>query len=413
VISRTTVPSERAWKNRHEGHLGAHIDAFAAWLQEQGYAQFTIRYFVRLAADLSRWLTRNDLGLNELQRNRVNEFVQVRGQSGCLRSGDAVMLHRLLSFLQSIGAIDLPHLPIEEAVADRLCADYAEYLREERGLSDATLKNYLPPVRLLLSQRFGIGPLCLEELDAGNICAFALEQAQRIRPCRGKLVVTALRSFLRFLFVDGATATDLSHCVPTVPLWRMQGLPRALMPEQIERVLAHCDRTTAVGKRDYAIIMLLARLGLRSGEVVALRLEDLHWARGQIIVHGKGASCDGLPLTREVGEAIVDYLQHGRPRCTSRDLFLRSKAPLHGFAGPVAISTLVRRALERAGLDPPSKGAHLFRHGLACSMLRQGATLEEIGEILRHRHPDTTALYAKVDLPRLRTLAAPWPGGAS
>ena len=193
----------------------------------------------------------------------------------------------------------------------------------------------------------------------------------------------------------------------------MQGLPKALTQEQIERVLNHCDRSTAVGKRDYAILMLLARLGLRAGEVVALRLEDLHWTIGEIVIRGKGASCDRLPLTREVGESIVDYLEHGRQRCSSRDLFLRSRAPLRGFAGPVAVSTLVRRALERARLAPPSKGAHLFRHGLACSMLRQGATLEQIGEILRHRHPDTTTLYAKVDLPRLRTLAAPWPKGAS
>ena len=211
----------------------------------------------------------------------------------------------------------------------------------------------------------------------------------------------------------GATATDLSHCVPKTPSWHMRGLPRGLTPEQTEQVLSHCDRTMAVGKRDYAIMMLLARLGLRAGEVVALRLEDLHWSIGEIIVHGKGASCDSLPLTQELGEAIVDYLEHGRPQCASRDLFLRSKAPLRGFASSVAISSLVSRALERAGLDPPGKGAHLFRHGLACSMLLQGATLEQIGTILRHRHPDTTALYAKVDLPRLRSLVAPWPGGAS
>jgi site-specific recombinase XerD len=262
-------------------------------------------------------------------------------------------------------------------------------------------------------QRFGTGPLCLEELNTGNISAFILEQAQRLSPKRVQLVVTALRSFLRFLFVDGATTTDLSHCVPKAPSWHMRGLPRGLTPEQIEQVLSHCDRTTAVGKRDYAILMLLARLGLRAGEVVALRLEDLHWSIGEIVVRGKGASCDSLPLTLELGEAIVDYLEYGRTQCASRDLFLRSKAPLRGFANSIAISSLVSRALERARLDLPGKGAHLFRHGLACSMLLQGATLEQIGTILRHRHPDTTALYAKVDLPRLRSLAAPWPGDAS
>ena len=413
-MSHQTVLSERAWKNSHEGPLGVHIDAFAAWLQEQGYAQFTIHYFVRLVADLSRWLTLHGFGLNELQPGSIEAFIQVRGVNGCLRPGDAVMLKRLLGFLQTIGAIDPPPPPtLEETAIDSLCADYAAYLHEERGLTNATVKNYLPPVQRFLFQRFGTGPLCLEELNPDSISTFILEQAQQLTPKRVQLVVTALRSFLRFLFVDSAITTNLSHCVPKVPSWHMPGLPRALTPEQIEQVLSHCDRSTAVGKRNYAILMLLARLGLRAGEVVALHLEDLHWSIGEIVIHGKGASCDSLPLTRELGEAIADYLEQGRPQCTSRDLFLRSKAPLRGFASSVAISSLVKRALERAGLDPPSKGAHLFRHGLACSMLLHGATLEQIGTILRHRHPNTTALYAKVDMPRLRNLAAPWPGGAS
>jgi len=413
-MSHQTALSERAWKNSHEGPLGVHIDTFAAWLQEQGYAQFTIRYFIRLVADLSRWLTRHGFELNELQLSCIDEGVRVREENGYSRPGDAVMLERLLAFLQSIDAIDLPLCPpLEKTAADLLCTDYAEYLRKERGLSNATLKNYLPPVQLFLLQHFGAGSICLGELDARKVSTFILEQAQHLHPNQVKLVGTALRSFLRFLFVDGAMSSDLSHCVPKVPLWHMRGLPRALAPEQIEQVLSHCDRTTVVGKRDYAILILLARLGLRTGEVVALHVEDLHWSIGEIIIHGKGASCDNLPLTQELGEAIVDYLEHGRPRCSSRDLFLRSKAPLRGFATSVAISTLVRRALDRAGVDLPSKGAHLFRHGLACSMLRQGGTLEQIGVILRHHHPDTTALYAKVDLAGLHSLAAPWLGGAS
>lgn len=413
-MSHQTALFERAWKNSHEGPLGVHIDSFAAWLQEQGYAKFTIRYFIRLVADLSRWLTRHGFGLNELQLSCINEFVRTRKKNGNFRPGDAVMLERLLDFLQSIDAMDPPlRPPLEKTAIDHLCADYAEYLRKERGLSNATLKNYLPSVQLFLLQHFDTGPICFGELDGRKVSTFILEQTQHLHPSRVKLVATALRSFLRFLFVDGAITRDLSHCVPKVPLWHMRGLPRALMPEQIEQVLSHCDRTTVVGKRDYAILILLARLGLRAGEVVALRLEDLHWTISEIIIHGKGASCDSLPLTQELGEAIVDYLEHSRPQCSSRVLFLRSRAPLRGFASSAAISCIVRRALDRAGVDLPGKGAHLFRHGLACSMLLQGGTLEQIGVILRHRHPDTTALYAKVDLAGLHSLAAPWPGGAS
>ena len=412
-MSRTKILRERAERNHHEGPLGAYVDNFSDWLAAQGYAVSTIDYFVRLVADLSRWLVRQGLGIRDLQRQAVGDFVQARDAAGCLRPGDAVMLDRLLGFLQTAGVIKLVCAPPIETASDHLCRRYAAYLVREQGLSQATLSNYLPPVRTFLFERFGSETIELTSLDAGAVTAFVLGQVRHLSPARAKLVVTALRSFLRFLFVEGAIATDLRCSVPTVPLWRMQGLPKALTPEQIQQVLAHCDRTTTVGKRDYAILMLLARLGLRAGEVVALRLDDLHWSESAMIIRGKGASCDKMPLTREVGEAIVDYLQHGRPACPSRDLFLRSKAPLRGFASSVAISTLVRRALERAELEPRSKGAHLFRHGLACSMLRQGATLEQIGEILRHRHPDTTALYAKVDLPRLRPLAPPWPGGAS
>jgi integrase/recombinase XerD len=413
-MSRLTVLSERARINRHEGPLGVHIDAFAAWLEAQGYAGFTVRYFVRLVADLSRWLGRRGLGLADLTPARVEAFAQIREKSGCLRSGDTRMLLRVLGFLQSTGALDPPcPVAVLSTPIERLCADFAQYLREERGVSHATVTNYLPAVQRFLAWRFGSGPLCLDALEAGDIGAFILGQTRELSTSRVKLAVTALRSFLRFALVDGRVRTDLSGCVPTVPMWRLRALPRALAPLQIEQVLAHCDRTTAVGKRDYAILVLLARLGLRAGEVAALRLEDLHWRGGEILVHGKGASCDGLPLTQEVGEALVDYLVHGRPECASRALFVRARAPLRGFAGAMTVCTVVRHALERAGLDPPSKGAHQFRHALACSMLQQGGTLEQIGDILRHRHTDTTTLYARVDLPRLRPLAAPWPGGAS
>jgi integrase len=225
-------------------------------------------------------------------------------------------------------------------------------------------------------------------------------------------MLPALRAFLRYLHHSGVTATDLSPGVPAVPTWRFATLPKYLQPAQVAQVLAACDRQTAVGRRDYAILLLLARLGLRAGEVVALRLEDLDWAAGHLTVRSKGGRWSQFPLPTDVGAALAAYLQQDRPRCASRQVFLRRCAPWGGFANSIAVSTLVARACRRAGIRAPHTGAHVFRHSLATTMLRQGASLAEIGEVLRHRSPQTTTLYAKVDLGALHGLACPWPGGA-
>jgi integrase len=224
-------------------------------------------------------------------------------------------------------------------------------------------------------------------------------------------MVTALRAFLRYLWHDGATATDLTPCVPSVATWRFATLPKALRPGQVQQVLDACDRRTAQGRRDYAILLLLARLGLRAGEVVALQLEDIDWAAGCLTLRGKGGRRSPFPLPADVGAALVAYLRQGRPRCASRQVFIRQRAPWIGFANWLAISALVARALARAGIAAPHTGAHVFRHSLATAMLRAGASLAEIGELLRHRSPQTTMIYAKVDLDALRGLACPWPGG--
>jgi len=200
--------------------------------------------------------------------------------------------------------------------------------------------------------------------------------------------------------------------VPRVADWRLATLPKSITSDQVERLLEACDRRNAVGRRDYAILLMLARLGLRAGEIVAMDLEDLDWDTGELVVRGKGGRRDRLPLPRDVGAAVAAYLRLGRPTCSTRRVFIRMRAPLRGFANSIAICTIVERALTRAELDPPRKGAHLLRHTLACTMLRGGASLAEIGEILRHRSPDTTAIYAKVDVTALRALAPAWPRSA-
>src|SRR5437879_431748 len=226
-------------------------------------------------------------------------------------------------------------------------------------------------------------------------------------------MATALRSFFRFLLQKGELPVDLAASVPTVANWRLSTVPKYLTAEEVKRVLQTCDRRTATGRRDYAVLLLLARLGLRAGEVVALRLEDTNWRAGEILVRGKGSFHDRMPLPPDVGEALTFYLRQDRPACRTRRLFVCMKAPCRGLAGPSTLTTIVRRALARADLHPPFKGAHLLRHSLATSMLRSGATMAEIGEVLRHRAPNTTEIYAKVDFEGLRSLPHPWPMGGA
>jgi site-specific recombinase XerD len=222
-------------------------------------------------------------------------------------------------------------------------------------------------------------------------------------------MATALRSFFRFLFQDGQTDGDLARAIPAVPQWRLAEVPKYLEPEEVERVLRACQRDTTGGRRDQAILLLLARLGLRASEVIALELDDIDWRAGVLTVRGKGCSHDSLPLPADVGQALASYLRHHRPPCTTRRLFVRTRAPHRGLANPSSLSTIVTRALKRAGLRPAFTGAHVLRHSLATGMLRSGASLDEIGEVLRHRAADTTAIYAKVDVRGLRSLALPWP----
>lgn len=229
-----------------------------------------------------------------------------------------------------------------------------------------------------------------------------------------RLMVTALRSFFRFLFQVGETKTNLADAIPAIRSWRWSGVPKFLKPEEVQRLIDGCDQATAVGRRNRAVLLLLARLGLRAAEVIALQLNDIDWRAGVLTIRGKGRFHDRLPLPPEVGEAVAVYLRRDRPQCQTRNVFVRARAPHRAFAHPSTISTIVCRALNQVGLDPPLKGAHLLRHSLATGMLRAGASMAEIGQVLRHRTPNTTEIYAKVDIEHLRALARVWPviGGA-
>jgi site-specific recombinase XerD len=308
-------------------------------------------------------------------------------------------------------------IPAEKKLSFRLtpvelCVQtFERYLREERGLAKATILNYLGFIRSFLNDRFGDKRVILRSLSSSDVVKFVQSEVPRLHLKRAKLLTTALRSFLQFARYRGHITQDLTGAVPLVANWSMTSIPRAIPEDQVEHLLASIKRDTAIGRRDYAILLLLARLGLRSSEVVFLELDDIDWKAGRLSVCGKSGRQIELPLPAGVGEAIVAYLRDGRPRSACRRVFLRGRAPIRGFLGQSAIGSLVRHSLERAGIDAPTKGAHQFRHGLATQMLRHGASLTEIGEVLNHRSPETTKIYTKVDLDALRALALPWPGG--
>lgn len=394
--------------------LAAHLDSFAASLAEDSYAVSTVRSKLLWIAQLGWWLQENKLIVAQLNECIVNTFLKEMQRQGRLRRGQAWTILRFAERLQSQGVIPCPEPACDTSPLAELERQYERYLRTERGLTTATVVNYQPVAHSFLVHQFGDGPLRLEELAGSDISTYVLTHAHSQSVKRAQLMVTALRSFFRFLLRDAKIQIDLTACVPTVADWRLSSIPKYLAEEEVQRLLDACDRSTSTGRRDYAVLVLLARLGLRAGEVVALTIDDIDWRAGEVMIHGKGLFHDRLPLLSETGEALATYLQMDRPRTRTRRVFVRMKAPHTGFAGPSTVSTIVRRALDRAGLHPPAKGAHLLRHTLATGMLRQGASMAEIGEVLRHRSPNTTEIYAKVDLSGLRSLAQPWPnvGGA-
>lgn len=387
---------------------------FADSLMESGYAATTIQSKLGLLIDLGEWLRRRGLAVKDLDERRIETFITDSRRNGLLRRGDRTTLRQLLDHLREHHVVQRVTPTCDVSPLAAILDRYEKHLRSERGLTTATIINYLPFARKFLSDRFGEGPFLLKVVRPRDISGFILRHARTMSCRRAQLMTTAFRSFFRFLFQRGELQVDLAPSIPTVADWRLSTLPRYITAEEVIRVLGSCDRHTATGRRDYALLLLLARLGLRAGEIVAMQLEDIDWRSGEILVRGKGLLYDRMPLPVDVGQALAVYLRHDRPSSKTRRVFVCRKAPQRGFSGPSTVSTIVRRALDRAGLHPGFKGAHLLRHSLATSMIRSGASMSEIGEILRHRSPSTTEIYAKLDFEGLRSLAQPWPnlGGA-
>lgn len=403
----TTVP---CWA-RVRGPLAPYAVAFRVELERLGYTPLTAAGHLRLVAHLSRWMLERHLEPSALTQTTVDAYFAERRALGYVNSVTGRSLRPLLDYLQCLGVAPpvtpaAPTTPVEV-----LLARYRDYLSVERGLATTTVELNVRLVRPFLLGLAGTeGRLDLGGLDAGEVTAFVLEQSRQ-RPGSVGRMVTALRSLLSFLHIGGMIEKPLSTAVLAVPGWTQTSLPKGLPDEQVTVLLASCDRGSATGCRDFAILTLLVRLGLRAGEVAALTLSDIHWRQGEITVRGKGNRCDRLPLPTDVGEAVVDYLRDGRPeRVQEGTVFVRAQAPYRALTSN-GVTTVVVIAGRRAGLG--LIGAHRLRHSAATAMLSAGGSLTEIGQVLRHQRLLTTAIYAKVDHRTLRQLVRPWPGDAA
>jgi site-specific recombinase XerD len=393
---------------------GAHVDTLCASLSELGYARPTIREKLGIVGRLSCWMSAKHRPIADLDEPCVEEFVDSERHDGRYRRGVCSTALQLLAHLRDGGVVPTPEPVRDDSPTAILLSHYEGYLRRERALAESTIAGYGPFVRAFVDERLNSGTMNPDSLRPDDVRDFLLTRVRRMAPKSAQYMGTALRSFLRYLFMLGETTTDLALAIPMVRQWRLSGVPRHIPTQDVERLLRACDCASVTGRRDYAVLLLLARLGFRASEVITLELDDLRWREGEIIVRGKGLMRDRLPILPDVGEALALYLKKDRPTSSCRRVFLCRKAPHRGFSHPSTVSTIVARALGRAGLAPAMRGAHLLRHSLATTMVRRGASLSEIGQVLRHRSPNTTEIYAKLNFGALQDVAMPWPttGGA-
>jgi integrase/recombinase XerD len=387
---------------RVTGSLVRHAAGFRADLEAQGYRRNAVANQLQLFAHVSRWLESKGLRPEHLTHELVLQFLSARRAAGYSLWLSEKGVAPLLTYLRGLGVVPVAEPPVAAAPADRVLGEFRSYLVHERGLAPGTVAADVHVARLFIAARARPG-LGLEGLTPADVVAFVNAQCEQRSAA---YVTTGLRAFLRFCHLSGRTPRSLVGAVPQVASWRLAKLPKAVPPDTVTALLVSCDRRTTYGRRDFAVLMLLSRLGLRAGEVAGLRLEDIDWRAGELVVRGKGSKLDRLPLPADVGQAVAAWLRRGRPRCAAREVFTRVRAP-HGKLSSGGVGAIVRAACVRAGVD--GVHAHRLRHSVATQMLRAGAGLAEIGQVLRHESPLTTAIYAKVDRDGLRELASPWP----
>ena len=406
---------ERCFKNPstvqrlRSGAAGPFLDGFAESVCAAGYSSKTSGSYVQAADHVGQWAVRCGVAIPDLDEDLLGRFVQHLPCCSCDNykgRGPKRVPFRARAFLRYLREAGVVTPPAPEAAEASLVTEYGRWMRDCRGLAATTIAYSLPVVRALLAT---LGE-DLTGLDAAGVRRFVLEYSRQHAPSSAGWVTTIVRRFLRWLVVQGRCPADLIEAVPKLPTWQMAKLPRYLPDADVERILEACDRPSSVARRDRAMLLLLARLGLRAGDVVALRFGDFDWKLGRLRVVGKGRRAAWLPLPQDAGDAMLAYLEAERPVAATDHVFLTARPPIR----PIRLSGLrdvVGRAIERAGVRAASRGTHVLRHSLATRMLREGAPLDTIGAVLRHRDVSTTALYAKVDVNLLRQVAQPWPDG--
>lgn len=379
---------------RISGPLTRYVEGFAAELRSQGYTELSLRNLLHLMADLSRWLHSERIPVDQFGQTAMRRFVAKRRRTYTHFTSERA-LRPLLAHLQAAGAMAPIVVPAPRRT--ELLHEYERYIVEERGVTPAIRKLYLAVAEEFLRGRK------ISSLKARDVTRHV---SAHLSVGGFSIWLSALRAVLRFLFVASKTATNLVFAVPSTRRWSQTSLPQALEPDDLAGLLATCDRRTTVGSRDYAALLLLSRLGLRAGEVAALQLDDIDWRAGELTIRGKGKSLSRLPLPVDVGEALVAWLRRARRSQSARSAFVSVRAPYGPLTAP-AIKAIATSAMRTAGID--RGGTHRLRHTAATQMLRRGASMTEIAQVLRHRHLNTTAIYAKVDHGSLRTIAKPWP----
>ena len=409
-MSKTNA--RHAQQRTHADEPDPWVAEFKHDLLEAGYAALTVRGYNAVARHLAHWLALTEIAVTDLDETVIGRFAQHRcrcfGQRRATHVSNKYVMsvRHVVEFLvkrkivrrQSTSTVPVP---------DRRVVEFQDWLRRHRGVSETTINLYGRMVMRLLPA-LGTRP---RSWNAQLLREVIVAEAKRVSRAHIKTMISALRSFLRFLGAHGHCRAGLDQAVPTIPQWRLSSLPRYIDPSQVERLIATCDRTTPAGLRDRAVLLLLARLGLRASDILSLRLDDLDWRQATLSVCGKGRRETRLPLPQDAGDAVLAYIEHARPRMQCDHVFFMLNAPVRPLTRWSVVSNIVRKAIQKAEIEAPTKGANLLRHSAATAMLRGGATLGMVGAVLRHRSPDTTAHYAKVDMTMLKQVVQPWPGG--